>query len=100
LQGEVHPLPYISMDKFPMFFRNALEDAVKHLIKFDGAYEIYIVVEDDIACQLFILTPKENTSEQYYSLLPGTITNQDVLENICREILPKKRSIFSFLKVD
>jgi hypothetical protein len=27
LQGEVHSLPDISMDKFPIFFRNTLEDA-------------------------------------------------------------------------
>jgi hypothetical protein len=71
LQGEVHPLPNISMDKFPMFFRNTSEDAEKHLVKFDNVCDIYNVVEDDVACRLFILTLKGNASEWFYSLLPG-----------------------------
>jgi hypothetical protein len=58
LQGEVHPLPDISMDKFPMFFRNTSEDAEKHLIKFDSACDIYNVVENDVACPTIYLNSK------------------------------------------
>jgi hypothetical protein len=50
LQGEVHPFPNISMDKFPMFFENNSEDAEKHLVKFDNFCDIYNVVEDDVFC--------------------------------------------------
>jgi hypothetical protein len=70
LQGEVHPLPNISMDKFPMFFGNTSEDVEKHLVKFDSVCDIYNVVEDDVACRLFVLTLKGNASEWFYSLLP------------------------------
>jgi hypothetical protein len=58
LQGEVHPLPDISMDKFPMFFGNTSEDAEKHLIKFDSACEIFNVAENDVACPIIYLNSK------------------------------------------
>ena len=48
LQGEVHPLLDISTDKFPMLFGNTSKDVEKHLIKFDGACEIYDVAENDV----------------------------------------------------
>jgi hypothetical protein len=48
-----------------MFFKNTSEDAKKHLIKFDSACDIYNVVENDVVCQLFILTLKENSSEWF-----------------------------------
>jgi hypothetical protein len=100
LQGEVHPLPDIAMDKFPMFFRNTLEDAEKYLINFDSSCEIYNVAQNDVVCWLFILTLKENVSEWFYSLLPGTITRWDVLENLFIEkYFPRKDPYSLFLKL-
>jgi hypothetical protein len=49
LQGEDHPIPNISMEKFPMFFVNTSEDGEKHLVKFEYSCDIYNVVEDDVA---------------------------------------------------
>jgi hypothetical protein len=40
------------------------------------------VVENDVACCLFILTLKEYASEWFYSLFLGTITSWDALENV------------------
>jgi hypothetical protein len=42
-------MPNISMDKFPTFFGNTLEDAEKHFFKFDNVCAIYNVAEDDVA---------------------------------------------------
>ena len=75
LQGEVHPLPAISMDKFLTFWKNVSENTRKHFIKFDSACEIFNVAQNDVACRLFISTLKEYVSELFYSLLPGTITS-------------------------
>jgi hypothetical protein len=87
LQGEIHPLPYISMDKFPMFFENILEDAEKHLIKFESSCKIYNVVENHVACRLFILTLKENAS-------------WDVLENLFIDKYVSRKNPYSiFLKL-
>jgi hypothetical protein len=100
LQGEVHLLPDISMEKFPMFSGNASKDAEKHLIKFDNACEIYNVVENDVACRLFFLTLKENASEWFYSLLLGTITSWEVLENLfVKKYFPRKYPYTIFLKL-
>jgi hypothetical protein len=49
LQGEVHPLPNISMEKFPISFGNISEDEEKNLVKFYNVCNIYNVVEDDVA---------------------------------------------------
>jgi hypothetical protein len=91
LQGEVHPLPDISMDKFPILFRNISDDAKNFFIKFDSAYEIFNVAGNDVACQLFILNLKEDVSEWFYSFLPDNITTWDALENIFVEkYVPRK----------
>jgi hypothetical protein len=75
LQGEIHPLLDISMEMFPMFFKNSLGYAEKHFIKFDSACEIYNVAENDVAWRLFISTLMENVGEWFYSLFPGIITS-------------------------
>lgn len=81
-----------------MFFGNALEDAEKHLIKFDSVCEICNMDENDVACCLFILTLKENASEWFYSLLPGTITSWNLLENLFVEkYFPRKDPYTFFL---
>ena len=49
-------MPSISMEKFPTFFGNASEDAKQHLIKFNNAYNILNVAEENVACQLFMVT--------------------------------------------
>jgi hypothetical protein len=100
LQGEFHSLPNISMDKFPMFFGNTSKYEEKHLVKFDCASEIYNVVDNGIACQLFILTLKEDASEWYYLLLPGTITSWNVLEKrFVEKYFSRKDPYFVFLKL-
>jgi hypothetical protein len=100
LQGKVHPFPDISMDKFPIFFGNNLEDVEKHFIKFVSACEIFNVDENDVACCLFILTLKEDANEWFYSLLLGTITSWDVLKNLFMEkYVPRKYPYFVFLKL-
>jgi hypothetical protein len=70
-------LPNISMETFSMFFRNTLEDAENHLVKFDNVFYIYNVVEYEISFWLFILTLERNACEWFYSFLPGTITSCD-----------------------
>jgi hypothetical protein len=87
LQGEVHPLPDISMEKFPTFCGNVSEYAEKHLIKFESACEIFNVAQNDVACRLFILNLKEDVNEWFYSMLPETITSWDVLALILVRVL-------------
>jgi hypothetical protein len=100
LQGKIHPLPYISMDKFSMFFGNTSEDAKKHLVKFDSACDIHNVAENDVACRLFILTLTENASECFYSLMLRSITSWDVLENLfVDKYFPRNDPYFLFLKL-
>jgi len=99
-QGEVHPFPDISMGKFPTACRNVSKYAKKHLIKFDSAFEIFNVAQNDVAFQLFILTLKEDVSEWFYSLLPETITSWDVLENLFVKIyFSRKYPYYLFLNL-
>ena len=37
------------MEKFPTLFGNVLEDVEYHFIKLNNDYDIYKVVEDDVA---------------------------------------------------
>ena len=74
------------MEKFPTLFGNILEDAKKHSIEFNNACDIHDVVEDEVACWLFILTLQGNACEWLYSLLPKTIINWAVLESLFIEI--------------
>jgi hypothetical protein len=98
LQGEIHTMPNISMEKYLMFFGNTLIDAKKHLVKFE--YILDNVVAYHFACRLFILTLKGNASEWFYSLLHRSITSWYVLENLFVEkYYHNLGSIFSFLEV-
>jgi hypothetical protein len=70
------------------------------LVEFYSACDIYNVVEDDVACQLLILTLKRNGSKWLYSLLPRTITSWYVLENLFFEkYFPRKDPYSLFLKL-
>jgi hypothetical protein len=70
------------------------------LIKFYSACEIFNVAQNDVACRLFISTLKEYVSEWFYSLLPGTITSWDVLENSFVERYFSRKDPYSlFLKL-
>jgi hypothetical protein len=88
------------MKKFPVFFENTSEDENKHLGKFDSACDFYNVVEYDVACQFLILTLRGNSSEQFYSLVPETMTSWDVLENLFVEKYFSRKDPYSlFLKL-
>jgi hypothetical protein len=112
LQGEVHPLQDIAMDKFPIFFGNASEDGEKLLIKFESVCEIYNVVENDVACHLFILNtvkedfPRKDPYTLFLKLVEiqmneqGTVKDftfrfMKILHMIPQEIFPIDVIIFS-----
>jgi hypothetical protein len=51
LQGEVQPMPNISMNKFLMFFTNTSKDVEsKHLVKFDNIRDIFSLLLDFVDC--------------------------------------------------
>jgi hypothetical protein len=85
LPEENFQMPNISMEKFSTFFGNTLEDAKKHLFRFQCACEIFNLAKDNVTCRLFLQTLRGNALEWYSSLLPGTITSWDVLETLFNE---------------
>jgi hypothetical protein len=70
------------MEKFSIFFGNTLEDAEKHLYRFNCACQIFNLTEDNIICQIFLQTLHGNALEWSHSLPPGTITSWDILEDL------------------
>jgi hypothetical protein len=59
-----------------------LEDAEKHLFRFQCACEIFNLTKDNVTCRLFLQTLCGNALEWYSSLLPGTITSWEILEDL------------------
>ena len=86
LPEENFQMPNISMEKISTFFGNDLEDADKHLFRFQCACEIFNLTKDNVTCILFLQTLCGNSLEWYSSLLPGTITSWDILEYLFVEI--------------
>jgi hypothetical protein len=72
----------ISMEKFSTFIGNILEDAKKHLFRFQCACEIFNLTKYNVTCRLFFQTLRGNALEWYSSLLKGTITSWEILKDL------------------
>lgn len=83
-----------------MFLGNISEDAEQHLIRFNNAYDIFNLVEYDVACWVFVLSLHWNALEWFSLLLPRTIIDWEVLESLFIEkYFPRKDPQSLFLKL-
>jgi hypothetical protein len=81
----------ISIEKFPTFFGNTSKDAEQHLFKFKSTCEyVFNLTENNVTCRLFAQTLHGIAREWFFSLLPGTITSWNVLENsFAKNFIPR-----------
>jgi hypothetical protein len=75
----MHDIP---IEKISTFFGNTLEDGEKHLFRFKITCDVFNLIEYNVTCRLFLQTVCGYALEWYHSLLPGTITNWDMLETL------------------
>jgi hypothetical protein len=50
MQGVDYQMPNISIEMFPIFFGNTLEDGEQHFFKFKSTCDVFNISEDNITC--------------------------------------------------